>query len=161
MVTVSKPISNRQEFLTECQEWCEKFKADNLVKIVYVRKGRKPTKINVEKDGVKTTKFRLPRKGERGKPVGIVASYTGKDGVTRVGWSLCKKNERFSPVIGLRYALERAIPVEEAKDMLNQIKAISQTLKDFEGQTSIDGLWKENFPPRSTVRTLAWFLQSK
>ena len=33
-----------------------------------------------------------------------------------IGWSLCRKTEPFSKIVGLRYALERAIPLEELKE---------------------------------------------
>lgn len=107
---MTETIKCRQDFVDECTEWCKKFINENKVIITYIRSGKKPKSVvryvqTTTPDG--NGYLKIVKQGRRGR-CGVIAAYKGQDGVIRVGWSLCRKNEKFHRKIGLKYALERA-----------------------------------------------------
>jgi hypothetical protein len=117
-LTVTNPINSKKDFLADCKNWCDNFQTENKVMIAYVRRGPRPVRnvfIQSEDGTVAATK-----RGRR-KPQGVVAAYRGQDGTVRIGWSLCRKSETYDNKVGLRYALERAIPLNVVREMLKEL----------------------------------------
>tara|TARA_Y100000034_G_scaffold46012_1_gene56569 strand:+ start:1515 stop:2069 length:555 start_codon:yes stop_codon:yes gene_type:complete len=175
MSTTIQGVNSRQQFQDVCTNWCEKFLVDNKVLFVYVRRGPKPKQtINIKVDETDESGERVVRQitavreGKR-KPQGVIAAYRGGDDVVRVGWSLCRKTEPFHSKVGLKYALERAIPLNQLVEMFgtlelltDQIERISDSsephLLDSLTQSRKDLIGCEDFPPQSVCKTLIRFL---
>jgi len=157
---MAQPINSKKDFIADCENWCEGFQKSNKVLIAYVRRGKRPPQnlfIQTEEGTV-----RLGRQGRK-RPQGVIAAYRGDDGVIRIGWSLCRKTETFVSKVGLRYALERAIPIKELKTP-EYVAELEANLEDVqkhisEGATSsmqqaLD-LARSQCPPQSVRKTLA------
>ena len=91
MTTAIQP-QNFQQYEDDCRRFVTGFKTDNPTAIVqYVR-------------------FRNRQKR------GVIVAFLGKQGEVRAGFSLCntKKERRgFSPLVGLRMAIQRSRPIDE------------------------------------------------
>jgi len=129
--------------------------------IAYVRRGPRPVRnvfIQSEDGTVAATK-----QGRR-KPQGVIAAYRGQDGTVRIGWSLCRKGETYDNKVGLRYALERAIPLDVVREMLEEL-TVRQLVPEstFEGECADAILYKGttsySYPPQSVRKTLSMFIK--
>lgn len=168
-LSMTRTINSRQDFLNECTDWCRKFNEDNKVLLIYVRRGPKPKKTVVVRlpspDLFPNQVERYPRyttavqEGKR-KPQGVVAAYRGEDGIVRVGWSLCRKTETFHSKVGLKYALERAIPIQVVEQQLETIQHHYLTTYHLKQNTEA---WEKDriaagYPPQSVRKVLKQFL---
>ena len=144
-------INNKQDFLNDCSNWCEGFQTSNKVLIAYIRRGKRPAQnIFVQsEDGT----LKASRKGRR-RPQGVVAAYRGDDGIVRIGWSLCRKTEAFSSKVGLRYALERAVPIGVVASRLQELEALMDLQRE-----GVKITIPENSPPQSVRKTLTKILE--
>lgn len=160
-LSMTHTINSRQDFLDECTVWCQKFNDDNKVLLAYVRRGPKPKLTIVLSKGVFwQDSIQSVKEGKR-KPQGVVAAYCGTDGIIRVGWSLCRKTETFHSKVGLRYALERAIPIERVEQ---QLQTIFRHYGLQENYRLNDKKWEKDkvavgFPPQSVRKVLENFLK--
>ena len=149
---MTKTINSKKDFIEDCENWCEGFQNTNKVLIAYVRRGPVPTQTILMQSEDGTVK--AARRGRR-RPQGVVAAYRGTDGIIRIGWSLCRKTETFNSKVGIRYALERAVPLSGVKQQFVELSRLSKLRKenDILGQHT----YKEpdHYPPQSIRKTLA------
>jgi hypothetical protein len=161
---MTRPITSKQDFLSDCKQWCEGFQSHNNVLIAYVRRGKRPPQnlfVQTEQGTLK-----LGRQGRK-RPQGVVAAYRGQDGVIRIGWSLCRKTEPFNSKVGLRYALERAIPVTDLKTQaeIAELEANLEGVQKHVPEEATNSMQetlnqaKAQCPPQSVRKTLAKLIE--
>jgi hypothetical protein len=111
VTTTTTQPQNFQQYEADCRKFVQGFQSDNPTAIVqYVRLRRKPQR---GPDG----QPRPQANGGKGRQKrGVIIAFLGMQGEIRAGYSLCntKKERRgFSPLIGLRKAIERSTPINE------------------------------------------------
>lgn len=162
-ITKGKKINSRQDFLADCNTFCDEFRTqlgDEKLMITYVRRGKQPSQNIFIKDADGTVT--VARQGRK-RPQGVIVSYK-QDGRIMIGWSLCRKTEPFNKIIGLRYAIERAIPLDELKELPICISTCSKTL-DAASEAEKEDIQKEldtltaKLPPQSVQKTLNRFIE--
>lgn len=166
-ITTTREINSRQDFLEDCSTYCDTFRTqlgEEKLLITYVRRGKRPTP-NFFIEGTDGT-VRVARQGRK-RPQGVIVAFKDDDGKIMIGWSLCRKTEPFIKVVGLRYAIERAIPLEELKELPICIKALETRLtstpllpdvtKEQTEQELEELLAKQ--PPHSVRATLSRFIE--
>lgn len=163
-LTMTQKINSKKDFIADCKNWCEGFQNSNKVLIAYVRRGKRPAQ-NLFVQGEEGT-LKLARQGRK-RPQGVVAAYRGQDGVIRIGWSLCRKNETFNSKVGLRYALERAVAITDLKTQADisaleeNLESVRQTLTNEATKSMEQALnqAKAQCPPQSVRKTLAKLIE--
>jgi hypothetical protein len=154
---MTRTVNNRQDFLADCADYCDTFKTqlgDNRLMIAYVRRGKRPSK-NIFIKGEDGT-LKAAARGRR-KPQGVIVAFKDDDGTIMVGWSLCRKNETFHSKVGLRYAIERAIPLEQLQRQLENIDDLKATFEN--NPTGMAAATPDGYPPHSVRAMLTHFLE--